>query len=78
MIIFVILELIIINFPNFLVNREHYFKDKYLFYRFTINDKWRRRKFPNDQSWESQLDETISLLAQISPDANLRLILRKT
>lgn len=59
------------------VNRDHYFKDKYLFYRFTINEKWRQRKFPNSKAWETQLEETISLLAQISPDANLRLILRK-
>jgi Rap guanine nucleotide exchange factor 4 len=58
------------------VSREHYFKDKYLFYRFKINDEsW----FENTskRAWEDQLQDTIILLAQLAPDATLRMILRK-
>lgn len=61
------------------VNREHYFKDKYLFYRFTIKEKnWIDSRNINDKkTWEDQLQETIILLSQIAPDAALRMILRK-
>lgn len=62
------------------MNREHYFKDKYLFYRFTIKDKHvyeARNAFDHAKSWEDQLQDTILLLSQIAPDATLRMILRK-
>jgi Rap guanine nucleotide exchange factor 4 len=60
------------------VNRDHCFKDKYLFYRFTINDDWilSKKVTPKNKSWEDQLQDTILLLAQIGSDATLRMILR--
>lgn len=60
-------------FPVF---REHCFKDKYLFYRFTIKDEWNSLRM-NNKKWEDHLQDTIILLAQIGPDATLRMILRK-
>lgn len=56
------------------VNREHYFKDKYLFYRFKIKEP---RNSSEKKTWEDQLKDTILLLSQIAPDATLRMILRK-
>jgi Rap guanine nucleotide exchange factor 4 len=58
------------------VYQEHYFKDKYLFYRFMINDDWKLLTNKNI-NWDEYLKETIILLAQIGQDANLRMILRK-
>ena len=61
------------------MNREHQFKDKYLFYRFhddeagvgivpTAADK---------QDCGEDFPDTLALLAQIGPDAMMRMILRK-
>lgn len=59
------------------VYREHYFKDKYLFYRFTIDENWFSVSNLERKLWEDQIQDTISLLTQIGPDAYLRMILRK-
>lgn len=61
---------------------EHCFKDKYLFYRFTISGDENRIAQRNGSkteknTWESQLNDILMLLAQIGPDATLRMILRK-
>ena len=60
---------------------EHCFKDKYLFYRFTISDDIKLAQRNNSKvektSWENQLNDTLMLLAQLGPDATLRMILRK-
>jgi len=58
------------------VSGEYYFKDKYIFYRFTSHDEtWRTKDF--DKPMDEQLEETIKLLSKIGPDANLRMLLRK-
>jgi Rap guanine nucleotide exchange factor 4 len=61
------------------VSGQHYFKDKYLLYRFTsISDELVRLKSTmNKAIMEQQLHETIELLSKIGPDATLRMILRK-
>ena len=62
------------------VFREHYFKDKYLFYRFTLNDdkfNAMRKNSIEKKTLEEQLQESIMLLTKIGPDATLRMILRK-
>ena len=60
---------------------EHCFKDKYLFYRFTISEDnrivQRNSSKAEKTSWENQLNDTLMLLAQLGPDATLRMILRK-
>ncbi len=64
----------------FSVFREHYFKDKYLFYRFTLNDdkfNAMRKNSIEKKTLEEQLQESIMLLTKIGPDATLRMILRK-
>jgi hypothetical protein len=52
------------NYKLFLVYREHCFKDKYLFYRFTLNDNFPvAMKNTNERKLlEEQLQETILLL----------------
>ena len=60
----------------FSVMEQQYFKDKYVFYRFIINDEW-KSKNADEKSMEKQLQETIELLTKIAPDATLRMILRK-
>jgi Rap guanine nucleotide exchange factor 4 len=63
----------------FLVSQEHYFKDKYLFYRFSGDEDGTLPKPANGDPIESeeQLNEVIMTLAQVGPDAMLRMILRK-
>ncbi|CAG5125298.1 unnamed protein product [Candidula unifasciata] len=62
------------------VCREHPFLDKYLFYRFLEDDKgsW---SFPTDIDLEKAEDDffdVLTSLVQVSPDAIMRQILRKT
>ncbi|CAF0983431.1 unnamed protein product [Rotaria sordida] len=61
------------------VSQEHYFKDKYLFYRFS-GDEDRTLIRPSNveqNQCEQQLADVILTLAQVGPDAMLRMILRK-
>lgn len=63
----------------FSVSQEHFFKDKYLFYRFAGDEEGTMTK-PNTgdpTECEEQLNDVILTLAQIGPDAMLRMILRK-
>ncbi|CAF0781884.1 unnamed protein product [Adineta steineri] len=61
------------------VSQEHYFKDKYLFYRFSGDEDGKLTKpGPSEQNvCEEQLNDVIVTLAQVGPDAMLRMILRK-
>jgi Rap guanine nucleotide exchange factor 4 len=63
----------------FLVSQEHYFKDKYLFYRFSGDEDGTLTKpsSAEQHECEEQLNDVILTLAQIGPDAMLRMILRK-
>lgn len=59
--------------------REHQFKDKYLFYRFCVDDQG-VGTVPNHaqkKECEEELQDTLITLAQIGPDAMMRMILRK-
>lgn len=59
--------------------REHQFKDKYLFYRFCEDDQG-VGTVPNHaqkKECEEELQDTLITLAQIGPDAMMRMILRK-
>lgn len=62
-----------------LVSQEHYFKDKYLFYRFCGDENGNLVKpVPSEQTeCEEQLNDVITTLSQVAPDAMLRMILRK-
>ncbi|CAF0883074.1 unnamed protein product [Didymodactylos carnosus] len=61
------------------VSQEHYFKDKYLFYRFSDDQDGVDNQLTNinESTCEEQLHEVIMILAQVAPDAMLRMILRK-
>ncbi|CAH1788290.1 unnamed protein product [Owenia fusiformis] len=61
------------------VCHEHQMKDKYLFYRFLVDDEGVGTSPSHVQKKESEdeLQDTFSLLAQIGPDAMMRMILRK-
>ncbi len=63
----------------FLVSQEHYFKDKYLFYRFSGDENGTLAKpsTAEQNECEEQLNDVIHTLSQIGPDAMLRMILRK-
>ncbi|XP_070976536.1 rap guanine nucleotide exchange factor 4-like [Oncorhynchus clarkii lewisi] len=61
------------------VDQELGFQDKYLFYRF-LDDEEEDTPLPSEEEKresEEELPETILFLAQIGPDALLRMILRK-
>lgn len=63
-----------------LVDQELSFQDKYLFYRF-LDDEEEDTPLPSEEEKresEEELPETILSLAQIGPDALLRMILRKS
>ncbi len=62
-----------------LVSQEHYFKDKYLFYRFSGDEDGTLRRPSNAEQDEcdEQLADVIVTLAQVGPDAMLRMNLRK-
>ena len=68
-----------IRFSFELVSQEHFFKDKYLFYRFYGDENGSLVKpTPSEQTeCEDQLNDVILTLAQVGPDAMLRMILRK-
>ena len=61
------------------VCREHQFTDKYLFYRFTEDDQGVGVAPSQAQRKEAEeeLADALRNLAQIGPDAMMRLILRK-
>uniref|UniRef100_A0A3P9JN24 Zgc:171558 n=1 Tax=Oryzias latipes TaxID=8090 RepID=A0A3P9JN24_ORYLA len=62
------------------VDQELGFQDKYLFYRF-LDDEDEDTPLPSEEEKresEEELPETILFLAQIGPDALLRMILRKS
>ena len=58
---------------------EHQFKDKYLFYRFHDDDQGIGivPTAADKRDCEDDLPDTLSYLAQIGPDAMMRMILRK-
>ncbi|XP_037562447.1 rap guanine nucleotide exchange factor 4 isoform X3 [Dermacentor silvarum] len=61
------------------VTREHQFKDKYMFYRFR-EDEEEPTKLPTSEDRlqaEEELQDVLLLLMQLTPDAVLRMILRK-
>lgn len=61
------------------VDQDLGFYDKYLFYRF-LDDEEEDTPLPSEEEKresEEELPETILFLAQIGPDALLRMILRK-
>lgn len=61
------------------VDQDLGFQDKYLFYRF-LDDEEEDTPLPSEEEKresEEELPETILFLAQIGPDALLRMILRK-
>ena len=62
-----------------LVSQEHYFKDKYLFYRFSGDEDGSLVRPGNTEQveCEEQLADVILTLTQVGPDAMLRMILRK-
>ena len=71
--------LLYIVLPMFAVCHEHQFKDKYLFYRFREDDQG-VSTVPSSVSkkeCEDDLQEVFLMLAQIGPDAMMRMILRK-
>ncbi|XP_070212398.1 rap guanine nucleotide exchange factor 4-like isoform X2 [Littorina saxatilis] len=61
------------------VCHEHQFKDKYLFYRFTEDDQGVgvTPSAADRKECEEELQESLRTLAQIGPDAMMRMILRK-
>lgn len=62
------------------MDQELGFQDKYLFYRF-LDDEDEDTPLPSEEEKresEEELPETILFLAQIGPDALLRMILRKS
>ncbi|KAJ8308593.1 hypothetical protein KUTeg_013469 [Tegillarca granosa] len=63
----------------FSVCREHQFKDKYLFYRFHQDDQGIGTvpTHADKKECEEELQDVLLTLAQISPDAMMRMILRK-
>ncbi len=67
------------SFLFILVSQEHYFKDKYLFYRFSGDEDGALVRPGNVEQGEceEQLADVIVTLAQVGPDAMLRMILRK-
>lgn len=66
-------------FIQYIVSQEHYFKDKYLFYRFSGDESGTlARPTPAEENeCEEQLNDVIVTLSQVGPDAMLRMILRK-
>lgn len=63
-----------------LVDQDLGFQDKYLFYRF-LDDEEEDAPLPSEEEKresEEELPETILFLAQIGPDALLRMILKKS
>ena len=63
----------------FSVCREHPFKNKYLFYRFRDDDMGIGSQPGNAEKKEAEdeFQDTLVILAQIGPDAMMRMILRK-
>lgn len=69
-----------IVFVSSLVDQDLGFQDKYLFYRF-LDDEEEDTPLPSEEEKresEEELPETILFLAQIGPDALLRMILKKS
>ena len=61
------------------VDQELSFQDKYIFYRF-LDDEQEGAPLPSEEEGkesQEELQDTLLLLAQIGPDAHMRMILRK-
>ncbi|XP_068542816.1 LOW QUALITY PROTEIN: rap guanine nucleotide exchange factor 4 [Anas acuta] len=61
------------------MDQEHYFQDKYLFYRF-LDDEREDAPLPTEEEkkeCDEELQDTMLFLSQIGPDAHMRMILRK-
>jgi len=61
------------------VDQEHHFQDKYLFYRF-LDDEHEDAPLPTEEEkkeCDEELQDTMLLLSQMGPDAHMRMILRK-
>lgn len=58
---------------------EHQFKDKFLFYRFSVDDQGIGMvpTHADKKECEEELTDILALLVQIGPDAMMRMILRK-
>ena len=61
------------------MSREHCFKDRYLFYRFSGDENGivTAPVIGKPDEYEEQLNSIILTLVQVGPDAMLRMILRK-
>ena len=62
-----------------IVDQEHHFQDKYLFYRF-LDDEHEDAPLPTEEEkkeCDEELQDTMLLLSQMGPDAHMRMILRK-
>lgn len=62
------------------MDQEQHFQDKYLFYRFLDDEHEDAPVMPSEEEkkeCDEELQDTILLLAQIGPDAHMRMILRK-
>lgn len=61
------------------MDQELSFQDKYLFYRF-LDDEQEDAPVPSEEEGresQEELQDTLLLLAQLGPDAHMRMILRK-
>ena len=61
------------------VDQEHHFQDKYLFYRF-LDDEHEDAPLPTEEEkkeCDEELQDTLLLLSQMGPDAHMRMVLRK-
>ena len=61
------------------VDQEHHFQDKYLFYRF-LDDEHEDAPLPTEEEkkeCDEELQDTMLLLSQMGPDAHMRMVLRK-
>lgn len=59
-----------------LVDQEHHFQDKYLFYRF-LDDEHEDAPLPTEEEkkeCDEELQDTMLLLSQMGPDAHMRMI----
>lgn len=62
-----------------IVDQEHHFQDKYLFYRF-LDDEHEDAPLPTEEEkkeCDEELQDTMLLLSQMGPDAHMRMVLRK-
>lgn len=70
---------LILAFMFHVVDQEHHFQDKYLFYRF-LDDEHEDAPLPTEEEkkeCDEELQDTMLLLSQMGPDAHMRMTLRK-